>query len=78
MPTSARAFLQCSCEASPDREILASSPTTVGLEKISPSAGQDLSSTVDQHRRRVVPGEKLTYISAALRTSSTRDKLRRV
>ena len=73
MPTSARALLQRFCEVSPEREILASSPTTVGLEKISPSAGQDLSSTVDQHRRRVVPGEKLTYTSAALRTSSTRD-----
>ena len=71
-------FLQSFCEASPVREILASSPTTVGLEKISPSAGQNLSSPVDQHRRRVVPGEKLTYLSAAPRTSSTRDTLRRV
>ena len=42
MPASASEFLQSFCEASPVIEILASSPTTVGLEKISPSAGQDL------------------------------------
>ena len=62
------------------KEILASSLTPVGLRSF-PSTSQwgsgILPSTVGQRRRRVVPCEKLTFISAALRTSSTRAKLRR-
>ena len=79
MPTSARAFSQCPARHLL-REILASSPTTVVLRRFPqhPSVGGIFPSTVGQHRRRVVPGEELTYISAALRTSSTRDKPRRV
>ena len=80
MPLSARAFLQCYCEASPGRDTRVISHDR-RVEKLSPAplsgaAGSFLQPWVSV-RRRVVPGEKLTFISAALPTSSTRDKLRR-
>ena len=78
MPTSARALPQCPARHLL-REMLASYPTTVVLRRFPqhPSVG-GIFSTVGQHRRRVVPGEELTYLSAAPRTSSPRDTLRRV
>ena len=78
LSTSARALPQCSARHLL-REMLASYPTTVVLRRFPqhPSVG-GIFSTVGQHRRRVVPGEELTYLSAAPRTSSPRDTLRRV